>query len=54
MLVIMCASAYSRRSFKGKQEESDVYIETLKAIEHPISKQAVVLATICSYAGEYT
>ncbi|KAI9596099.1 26S proteasome regulatory complex, non-ATPase subcomplex, Rpn1 subunit [Syncephalis fuscata] len=37
--------------FLGKQEESDVYIETLKAIEHPIGKQAVVLATVCSYAG---
>ncbi|RKP04583.1 hypothetical protein THASP1DRAFT_26818, partial [Thamnocephalis sphaerospora] len=37
--------------FLGKQEESEVYIETLKAIEHPISKQAVVLGTICAYAG---
>jgi 26S proteasome regulatory subunit N1 len=37
--------------FLGKQEESDVYIETLKAMKHPIGKQAVVLLTICSYAG---
>jgi 26S proteasome regulatory subunit N1 len=36
----------------GKQEESNVYIETLRAIEHPIGKQAVVLANVCAYAGK--
>ncbi|SPO24427.1 probable RPN1 - 26S proteasome regulatory subunit [Ustilago trichophora] len=37
--------------FLGKQDESDATIETLKAIEHPISKQARVLVDMCSYAG---
>ena len=37
--------------FLGLQDESDATIETLKAIEHPISKQAQVLVDICSYAG---
>ncbi|SPO23777.1 probable RPN1 - 26S proteasome regulatory subunit [Ustilago trichophora] len=37
--------------FLGKQDESDATIETLKAIEHPISKQAQVLVDMCSYAG---
>ncbi|KAN0065699.1 proteasome regulatory particle base subunit [Thecaphora frezii] len=37
--------------FLGQQDESDATIETLKAIEHPISKQAQVLVDMCSYAG---
>ena len=37
--------------FLGKQDESDATIETLKAIDHPISKQAQVLVDMCSYAG---
>lgn len=37
--------------FFGRQDESDATIETLKAIEHPVSKQAQVLVDACSYAG---
>lgn len=37
--------------FFGQQDESDATIETLKAIEHPVSKQAQVLVDACSYAG---
>ncbi|EPQ27551.1 uncharacterized protein PFL1_05089 [Pseudozyma flocculosa PF-1] len=37
--------------FLGQQDESDATIETLKAIDHPISKQAQVLVDMCSYAG---
>lgn len=37
--------------FLGQQDASDATIETLKAIEHPISKQAQVLVDMCSYAG---
>jgi 26S proteasome regulatory subunit N1 len=33
------------------QEGSDATIETLKIIEHPISKQAQILVDICSFAG---
>jgi 26S proteasome regulatory subunit N1 len=35
----------------GRQEASDATIETLKAIPHPISKQAQTLVDMCSYAG---
>ena len=35
----------------GQQEASDATVETLKAIEHNISKQAQILVEICSYAG---
>ncbi|CCM04738.1 uncharacterized protein FIBRA_06926 [Fibroporia radiculosa] len=37
--------------YLGLQDGSDATIETLKAVEHPISKQAVVLVDMCSYAG---
>jgi 26S proteasome regulatory subunit N1 len=37
--------------FLGQQDQSDATIETLKAIEHPISKQTQVLVDMCSYAG---
>ncbi|UZJ54685.1 hypothetical protein CBS101457_004005 [Exobasidium rhododendri] len=37
--------------FVGQQDQSDATIETLKAIEHPISKQTQVLVDMCSYAG---
>ncbi|CAO1633048.1 unnamed protein product [Jaminaea pallidilutea] len=37
--------------YLGRQDESDATIETLKAIEHPISKQAGVLVDACSYSG---
>lgn len=35
----------------GQQEEVDVVLETLKAIEHPMSKPASVLAEICAWTG---
>ncbi|KAK0914007.1 proteasome regulatory particle base subunit [Friedmanniomyces endolithicus] len=35
----------------GQQEEVDVVLETLKAIEHPMSKPASVLADICAWTG---
>ncbi|EME40455.1 hypothetical protein DOTSEDRAFT_74133 [Dothistroma septosporum NZE10] len=37
--------------FFGQQEEVDVVLETLKAIDHPMSKPASVLAEICAWAG---
>jgi 26S proteasome regulatory subunit N1 len=35
----------------GLQDGSDATIETLKTIEHPISKQAQILVDVCSFAG---
>jgi 26S proteasome regulatory subunit N1 len=35
----------------GRQEEVDVVIETLKAIDHPMSKASQILAEICAWAG---
>lgn len=35
----------------GQQEEVDVILETLKAIDHPMSKPTSVLAEICAWAG---
>ncbi|KAK4574850.1 proteasome regulatory particle base subunit [Recurvomyces mirabilis] len=35
----------------GQQEEVDVVLETLKAIDHPMSKPASVLADICAWTG---
>ena len=35
----------------GLQDASDATIETLKAIEHPISKTAQILTEACSFAG---
>ena len=37
--------------FFGQQEEVDVVLETLKVIEHPMSKPASVLAETCAWAG---
>ncbi|ORY54156.1 armadillo-type protein [Leucosporidium creatinivorum] len=37
--------------FLGRQDASDATIETLKAVEGPIGKQALVLVDICSFAG---
>ncbi|WFD28431.1 proteasome regulatory particle base subunit [Malassezia nana] len=37
--------------FLGKQDESDATIETLRAIEHPVSREAQILVDACSYAG---
>jgi 26S proteasome regulatory subunit N1 len=38
----------------GQQEEVDVILETLKAIDHPMSKPTSVLAEICAWAGTGT
>ncbi|KAF2816367.1 26S proteasome non-ATPase-like protein regulatory subunit 2 [Mytilinidion resinicola] len=35
----------------GQQEEVDVILETLKAIDHPMSKPTSVLAEVCAWAG---
>ncbi|KAI6165894.1 26S proteasome regulatory complex non-ATPase subcomplex Rpn1 subunit [Pisolithus thermaeus] len=37
--------------FVGLQDASDATIETLKTIEHPISKQAQILVEICSFVA---
>ncbi|KKA29908.1 hypothetical protein TD95_001470 [Thielaviopsis punctulata] len=37
--------------FFGKQEEVDVILETLKAVDHPMAKPTLVLAQICAWAG---
>ncbi|KAF2226945.1 armadillo-type protein [Elsinoe ampelina] len=37
--------------FFGQQEEVDVILETLKAIEHPMSAPTSVLADVCAWAG---
>jgi 26S proteasome regulatory subunit N1 len=35
----------------GLQDASDTTIETLKAIEHPISKTAQIVVEACAFAG---
>ncbi|KAL8928067.1 MAG: hypothetical protein Q9172_001054 [Xanthocarpia lactea] len=40
--------------FFGRQEEVEVVLETLKAIEHPMAKPASVLAEVCAWAGTGT
>ncbi|KAL2262671.1 hypothetical protein VTK26DRAFT_493 [Humicola hyalothermophila] len=37
--------------FFGRQEEVDVILEALKAVEHPMAKPTSVLASICAWAG---
>ncbi|KAI6293784.1 proteasome regulatory particle base subunit [Pyricularia oryzae] len=37
--------------FFGQQEEVDVILETLKAVDHPVGKPIAVLAEICAWAG---
>lgn len=37
--------------YVGSGDEADATIETLRAIEHPISKSAQVLVDMCSFAG---
>ncbi|KAK0641627.1 armadillo-type protein [Cercophora newfieldiana] len=37
--------------FFGRQEEVDVILETLKAVDHPVAKPTRVLASICAWAG---
>ena len=41
----------SAKRAPGRQDASDATIETLKAIPHPLSKQAQILVEVCSYAG---
>ena len=40
--------------FFGRQEEVEVILETLKAIEHPMAKPAATLAEVCAWAGTGT
>lgn len=40
--------------FFGRQEEVEVILETLKAIDSPMAKPAVVLAEVCAWAGTGT
>jgi 26S proteasome regulatory subunit N1 len=35
----------------GRQEEVDVILETLKVVDHPMSKACQVLAEVCAWAG---
>lgn len=37
--------------FMGKYEQTEEVLETIKAIDHPMSSMVDVLVTICSYAG---
>jgi len=37
--------------FFGQQEEVDVILETLKALDHPAAKSASVLTEVCAWAG---
>ncbi|RYP56206.1 hypothetical protein DL771_011993 [Monosporascus sp. 5C6A] len=37
--------------FFGRQEEVDVILETLKAVDHPMARPTAVLAEICAWAG---
>ncbi|EIW77206.1 26S proteasome regulatory complex non-ATPase subcomplex Rpn1 subunit [Coniophora puteana RWD-64-598 SS2] len=37
--------------FVGLQDASDATLETLKIIEHPVSKQAQILVEVCAFAG---
>jgi 26S proteasome regulatory subunit N1 len=38
----------------GRQEEVDVILDILKAIDHPIAKPTAVLASVCAWAGTGT
>ncbi|TFK49449.1 26S proteasome regulatory complex non-ATPase subcomplex Rpn1 subunit [Heliocybe sulcata] len=37
--------------YVGLQDGSDATVETLKAIPHPVAKQAQILVEVCSFAG---
>ena len=37
--------------FFGRQEEVDVILETLKAVDHPVAKPTAVVAAMCAWAG---
>lgn len=38
----------------GRQEEVDVIVDILKAIDHPMAKPTAVLASVCAWAGTGT
>ncbi|KAL2000043.1 hypothetical protein VTN02DRAFT_3625 [Thermoascus thermophilus] len=38
----------------GKQEEVDVILDILKAVDHPMAKPSSVLASVCAWAGTGT
>lgn len=38
----------------GRQEEVDVIVETLNAVEHPMAKSASILCEVCAWAGTGT
>lgn len=40
--------------FFGRQEEVDVILETLEAVDHPMSKPSAVLCQVCACAGTGT
>lgn len=59
-LALLYVGKYVQRCFSGRhtdpkclglQDASDATLETLKAIEHPISKQAQILVEVCSFAA---
>ncbi|KDN45708.1 hypothetical protein RSAG8_04792, partial [Rhizoctonia solani AG-8 WAC10335] len=37
--------------YLGRQDASDATIEALRAVSHPVAKQALILVEICSFAG---
>ena len=37
--------------FFGRQEEVEVILETLKAVDHPVARPTAVMAEICAWAG---
>lgn len=37
--------------FLGRQEEVEVVLELLRAVEHPMAKPTATLASVCAYAG---
>ena len=39
--------------FLGRQDAADATVETLKAIEHPLSKTVQVMVEISAYAGKF-
>ena len=51
LLLHKVGAVFDRHSSVGQPETSDATIMTLKAIEHPIAKQADVLVNMCSAAG---
>ena len=53
LLLLLCRCEVDLTSLNGtgRQDDSEATIETLKAIEQPIGKQALVLVDVCSFAG---